>query len=189
MKLNRINALLLTLGVALTSAAIFADKSYANHVATSTANFNGAVPLAAAVTGGGFGGAVTYTPAVVAGASGGPTTFSATVTSGQFFDTNSDLTGVAFSVVTSRPIPTNATSLLANHRLTYSVTGAATSAPVTVLTTTNGLAAETFPIASSNYAVDPNGDIGISLTSAWSGGEDLFTGTYTAAVTATVTPQ
>lgn len=192
MKLNRIQAFVLTLGVALTSGAMFAGKADAQ-TATSTANFNGNVAPSAAINSGGFGAPVTYTPTVVPGASGGPTSLSATIVSGPIFDTNADRMDYNIGITTVRPVPANATNLLAQHNFILFIVGNGSMGPYNFQTTSGtGSGApttQTLTLVGGGFPSDVNGDNGLIITSRWSGGEDLFKGAYSAAVAVTVTAQ
>jgi hypothetical protein len=188
MKLNKIQALVLTLGVALSSGAMFTGK--ANAQAISTASFTGNVAQAAAIATGGAFTAADYLPTVLPGASGGPTSFSAVITGTNFFDTNGDTASASLSVITTRPIPANATALVAQHSLVYQTIGTTTSAASAPQQTTSGTTLATEPavdILVAAFPTDVNGDVGFILTSSWAGGEDLFVGAYTADVVVTVT--
>jgi len=169
MKLNRINALALTLGVALASGALFAGKADAAPNATSGITFGSTVAPSVTLTSP-FGKSLPYLDGPL-GPSGGPKSISSSDSA--TFDTNSDTVGVTSTLaLTQPPTPVNATALVGVHSTTYSANG---GTPVV------GLANTTLP-------TNTDGDITITLTSTWTGGEDLLSGPYSAAYVVTVTP-
>lgn len=177
MKFNRIQALVLTLGVALSSGVMFAGKANAAPTATvgSTATFTGNVGASCTVpalfpTGAGY---VT----LVSGPSGGAKQIQAS-SGTALFNCNSNTVAIAASAVTATPsysgaAPTNALNLTATHVASvFDVTHA--SAPLS--------------LPAGSVAADPDGNISLQAVSTWTGaGEDLLDGTYTASITIDVT--
>lgn len=167
MKLNKIQALVLTLGVALSSGAMFAGKAGAAPAATSTATFTGTVAPSCTVTTP-FAASTGYLIAGLIGPSGGPTEIEAT--SDAVFNCNSDTLSIT-AVGTPVPptAPTNATSIEGTHAFTYELDNALISLPQTAA------------------ASDTSGNASITVRSTWTGGEDLLSGTYGATSVVTVT--
>jgi hypothetical protein len=195
MKLNKIQALVLTLGVALSSGAMFAGKAYAAPTATSTASFSGTVVPSVVVTTPFAPAAQNYTQVEgIVGLSGGTQSLTAN-SSAAFYNTNSDTADISISGSTTKPIPLNATALRGVHTLTVNYAGAAPG----TLEITTAAASETTPIAPtpiSDVALDASGNLTITVTSAWTqpntGDTELFASAavpYSASVTATVTPK
>lgn len=166
MKLNKIQALVLTLGVVLSSGTMFAGKADAAPAASSTASFSGTVlpscTLQTPFT------ASDYNVSGTDGPSGGPTSISAT-SNAAVFDCNSNTLNITVVNSATPPTPTNASNLVGVNAFTYTLN-------------TNAI---TLPNATA--PADANGDAAITVTSTWTGGEDLLDGTYTASSIVTVT--
>ena len=166
MKLNKIQALVLTLGVALSSGAMFAGKAGAAPAASSTASFSGivapsctlATPFVASV----------YDVSGIDGTSGGPTSITQT-SAPAMFDCNSDTLNISAVESTTAPIPTNALALAGVHVFAYT------------------LNANTLNLPNATAPADTNGDALITVKSTWTGGEDLLDGNYVASSVVTVT--
>jgi len=195
MKLNKIQALVLTLGVVLSSGAMFAGKAGAAPTASSTATFNGTVVPSVIITTL-FTTPVNYTQNGT-GPSGGTVSLTAT-TNAAFINTNADLADIAITGTTTRPVPTNATDLRADHFISFTYNGPAGTTTTPVQTTSGITPGGTITQALNNTPLDLSGNLTLTVTSSWSiptpaGDNELFansaTNNYSATVTATVTPK
>lgn len=166
MKLNKIQALVLTLGLALSSGAMFAGKTYAAPNDTATADFSGTVNPSCTVTTD-FNNGTEYA-STGTGTSLGDSGIAATSTVA-VFDCNSDSLNIEVQETTGAPAAGNATALVGQHAFTYTVNDNDANLP------------------DANYPSNENGDANIAVTSTWVGGEDLLAGDYSASVVVTVT--
>jgi hypothetical protein len=166
MKLNKIQALVLTLGVALSSGAMFTGKANAAPAASSTASFSG--PVAPSCTVETAFVDSEYDVSGTDGPSGGPTSITKT-SDPAMFDCNSDTLNISVDESATAPTATNANALIGVHLFTYKLNTVA------------------FDLPNPTAPADPNGDASITVTSTWTGGEDLLEGDYVASSKVTVT--
>jgi len=167
MKFNKISALVATALISSAGFTMSAGKANAGASASSTATFNGTVPLSCTVSSS-FQASTPYIPGIM-GPSGEASSMQAQDSAA--FNCNSDTVEIAVTPVISKPTPTNATSLVGTH--TFVVTGNGTALPDNT--------------GSGNANTNLDGNISIVVTSTWTGGEDLFAGSYIAIFPFTVT--
>jgi len=176
---------LATSGIAVATSLMTALSASASTTANSSAYFTGTIAPSCAIdadfTGKSSGSANSYTPTPYT-SSGGVSKLetSDTIT----FNCNSDAVTVTGTVTPTPPTaPQNATALVGVH--TALITSTVDN---TQNATKTGSGAPTF---ATPWKTDAQGNIGITVKSTWnpqSGGQELFTGTYTAQVDITVTP-
>ena len=165
MKLNKIQALVLTLGVALSSGAMFTGKANAAPAASSTASFSGTVAPSCTTTT--EFAASTYVNGAP-GPSGGPADMSVT-SNAAMFDCNSNDFNITVVETATAPTPTHASALVGVHAFAYTLNAAVLLPP------------------NATAPADANGDASITVQSTWTGGEDLLDGNYIASSVVTVT--
>lgn len=171
MKLNKIQALVLTLGVALSSGAMFTGKANAAPAASSTASFSGTVaPSCTTTTEFTVPGGYASISGALPGPSGGPTAITLT-SNAAIFDCNSNTLNISAVETATPPLVTSAIDIVGTHAFAYKLNTAA-------LTLLGG---------SATANADTNGDASITVQSTWTGGEDLLSGPYSATSIVTVT--
>jgi hypothetical protein len=145
---------------------MFTGKANAAPADSSTASFSGTVAPSCTVETAFVDSE--YDVSGTDGPSGGPTSITQT-SAPAMFDCNSDTLNISAVESTTAPTPTNALDLAGVHAFAYT------------------LNADPLLLPNATAPADANGDASITVTSTWTGGEDLLEGDYVASSVVTVT--